>query len=224
MDSPTSGLGGDRLLHSVRDPDERGSVDVHAQFALKHGADRPDTGTSSAAAHFGAGAPIHSLTGLRFVAALLVLFSHFPELVPFDAASVGIVRQGAAGVTIFFVLSGTVLTYNYLHQFSSSLDGARRFMGMRLARIAPMNTVALLVVTAVIVALGGPTPSALSWLLNLVMLHSLLPIQSMHLWNIPAWSISSEICFYAVFPLFIRVVLARSSERDRSRCSARSSS
>ena len=37
---------------------------------------------------------------------------HLPVLVPFGGASEALVRQGAGGVTTFFVLSGVVLTYD----------------------------------------------------------------------------------------------------------------
>ena len=68
--------------------------------------------------------PIDALTGLRFFAALIVAVSHFPQIIPIDGLHVALERQGAAGVTIFFVLSGFVLTYNYADTFAR-LDGGR---------------------------------------------------------------------------------------------------
>jgi peptidoglycan/LPS O-acetylase OafA/YrhL len=57
-------------------------------------------------------APIPALTGMRFVAALMVFVSHYgvPGIsgVPALVASFGYV-----GVTFFFILSGFVLTYNH---------------------------------------------------------------------------------------------------------------
>ena len=153
--------------------------------------------------------PIHALTGLRFLAALLVLFSHFPEIIPFDQAALPLVRQGAAGVTVFFVLSGFLLTYNYFYTFVDSTAGAASFLRARVARIYPMHVVALLVVTPAVIWLTDPTPSLASWFVNLSMLHALIPARSMHLWNIPSWSVSAELIFYCAFPFFIWSVLAR---------------
>ena len=69
---------------------------------------------------------LHALTGLRFFAALLVVFSHFPELIPISSLHAGLDRQGAAGVTIFFVLSGFVLTYRYADTFATSTAATGR--------------------------------------------------------------------------------------------------
>jgi peptidoglycan/LPS O-acetylase OafA/YrhL len=156
-----------------------------------------------------AGPPIHALTGLRFLAALLVLFSHFPEIIPFHGAALPLVRQGAAGVTVFFVLSGFLLTYNYFYAFVDTTAGAASFLRARVARIYPMHVVALLVVTPAVLLLTDSTPSVASWFVNLSMLHALIPAKSMHLWNIPSWSVSGELIFYCCFPFFIWSVLSR---------------
>src|SRR4051812_19791262 len=86
-----------------------------------------------------------ALTGLRFVAALGVVFYHFGAPVlpsgPLQALGAG----GAAGVTCFFVLSGFVLAYTYLPAGSNGLRGtARAFYLARLARIYPAYLLALL--------------------------------------------------------------------------------
>jgi peptidoglycan/LPS O-acetylase OafA/YrhL len=157
---------------------------------------------------------VHGLTGLRFLAALVVFVSHFPELVPISGLRTGFVEQGAAGVTIFFVLSGFVLTYNYFDVFRSTARGTASFMRARLARIAPTNTVALLVVTPIVLVVATSPPSFGSWVVNLLMLQSLLPVKAMNLWNIPAWSISAELVFYVLFPLFVWLVLRRVQRRQ----------
>ena len=78
---------------------------------------------------------IAALTGLRFVAALLVVISHFPQIVPIDRLHNTLVQQGAAGVTIFFVLSGFVLTYNYAGTFGASSGAVSTNARSRSARL-----------------------------------------------------------------------------------------
>ena len=154
---------------------------------------------------------LHALTGLRFAAALLVAFSHFPEMIPIDGLAAGLEREGAAGVTIFFVLSGFVLTYRYGETFRLSTTGTGTFIRARAARIVPMCVVALLVTTVTIALVTGPDPlrTVRSWIINLFMLQSLMPTHEMNNWNVPAWSVSAELVFYCVFPFFVYLVLRR---------------
>ena len=83
---------------------------------------------------------IEALTGLRFFAALIVVVSHFPQIIPIERFQVPLERQGAAGVTIFFVLSGFVLAYNYADTFRTSTAGTLAFMRARIARIWPSGS------------------------------------------------------------------------------------
>jgi peptidoglycan/LPS O-acetylase OafA/YrhL len=64
--------------------------------------------------------PIPSLTGLRFIAAFSVLFAHaLPKIFPLPEGSVLLnfytllESVSAEGMSLFFVLSGFVIHYNY---------------------------------------------------------------------------------------------------------------
>ena len=62
---------------------------------------------------------IKALTGLRIVAAVWVVLFHFRPMVAdvspdFRDASSPVLNCGAQGVDLFFILSGFVLTWNYL--------------------------------------------------------------------------------------------------------------
>src|SRR5580698_8802877 len=83
---------------------------------------------------------IRSLTGARFVAALLVVCFHFVPLAPGWVNS--ILRNGYLGVPFFFVLSGFILTYNYASDPQQRIV-ARSFWMARFARIYPIYLVAL---------------------------------------------------------------------------------
>lgn len=141
---------------------------------------------------------ITSLTGMRFIAAALVLLHHatmylapLPLLTPLAAL-------GYVGVTFFLVLSGFVLTWS-----TSPSTTRRRFYGRRVARIAP-TYVATTVVGLVLCLLTGrptglgPTLAALTatqaWFPS--------PAYTERL-NVVSWSISDEAFFYAVLPLVL---------------------
>ena len=157
---------------------------------------------------------IEALTGLRFVAALIVAVSHFPQVVPIDWLQVALQRQGAAGVTIFFVLSGFVLTYNYADTFRASTADAMTFMRARIARIWPINVVSMIIATLLLIW-WTTTPSPVWWIVNLLMLQALVPTSGMILWNTPAWSVSCELVFYCLFPFFLYWLLGRFRSASR---------
>jgi peptidoglycan/LPS O-acetylase OafA/YrhL len=158
------------------------------------------------------------LTALRFFAAFhVVLFHTFYLAGPAAAAGaprwlLNIIGQGDAAVTLFFILSGFILTY--------STDGVapekRRFWIARLSRIYPLYALAFLLdlprVASVFLS-GGPGASGLAKM-SVAGLAHLGMLQSWHprltpTWNPPGWSISTEVFFYVVFP-FVVPFMARS--------------
>ena len=68
---------------------------------------------------------IKALSGLRIVAALWVVLFHFRPLLAeaspgVRSALAPILNAGAQGVDLFFILSGFVLTWNYLDRMGES--------------------------------------------------------------------------------------------------------
>jgi len=172
--------------------------------------------------------PIHALTGLRFIAAISIVLGHYEVLVlnpPFKVALLA--DQARAGVSLFFILSGFILFYNYHEKFQKDVNVKQfwQFVKARFARIYPMHVVALLINTPIVLhflftqpaqarqAYGGwltPPLIGLSWVANLFLVQIYLPVGSFeNLWNAPAWSIASEFVFYITFPFFIAYVLSR---------------
>lgn len=159
-----------------------------------------------------------ALTSLRFFAALVVVLRHFRLILAFPAPFNPILDEGRLGVNFFFVLSGFVLAYNYLDWFSEGIGRAGKFFWQRVARIYPVAMLALVLITPVSLvsvwrpddiaaSLSRPTLAA-SWLMNLLQLEALWPRPpAVSVWNVPAWSISAEMAFYATFPLFALFVL-----------------
>lgn len=151
---------------------------------------------------------IPSLTGLRGVAACSVLFGHAindvfsyePVVWPFSA------RFDYFGMSLFFVLSGFVIHYNYADLFRSAPIGTaiRQFFVARFARLYPLYAVAIFCSLPMI-----PVPFS-KW----VVLSYLTMTQSW--FNVeyavfpPVWSISTEWFFYLAFvPLTMIVVRLR---------------
>lgn len=106
-------------------------------------------------------APIPSLTGIRFFAALAVLMFHSGATyfdragIPYPVAQ--LLHNGYLGVSLFFVLSGFILTY--AHQ-DDRIDG--RFLGVfyvaRFARIYPVYLFALVLALPVLIDRFQPEP------------------------------------------------------------------
>ncbi|MEO5672238.1 MAG: acyltransferase [Ramlibacter sp.] len=148
--------------------------------------------------HSMARADINPLTGFRFVAAMMVFFSHY-AIPGVSGTGLRIAQSGYAGVTLFFVLSGFIIAYNYLDQFEARVEpgAVRRFLLARFARVYPLYL--FFIVFGSLTAGAGAPPWA-----------HLLAIQT---WsadsefafsiNGPAWSIGVEVFFYLMFPLLV---------------------
>ncbi|MDP4148449.1 MAG: acyltransferase [Bacteroidota bacterium] len=80
---------------------------------------------------------IPALTGIRFVAAFMVLLNH---LVPvtgmgwFDE----LIKSMNVGVTIFFVLSGFLIAFRYFDEYAENPKWKRQYVVYRVARVFPM--------------------------------------------------------------------------------------
>ncbi|WP_110944750.1 acyltransferase family protein [Streptomyces niger] len=172
---------------------------------------RTATETSS-----GRPAPLPSLTGLRFIAAVLVFFFHSsffdPLTNPFGDRGVAegfqwlFSKAGWMGVSFFFVLSGFVLTWS-----SRRDDTVVGFWRRRLLKIFP-NHVAVWALAMVLFA-GAATPLT-AWLPNLFLVHSWFPQHGIYISvNAPSWSLCSELLFYLLFPFLIGPVRRIRTER-----------
>ena len=147
------------------------------------------------------------LTSLRFVAALLVFVYHAPLAQPFahDHA------LGQAGVGFFFLLSGFILTYTYSGALMTKASVVRFYVA-RFARVYPAYLVSIALALPVIAAYGSltwdkssPAIRAVALAAQVLAVQAWYPREEVYLGiNSPAWSISVEAFFYALFPLLIR--------------------
>lgn len=111
------------------------------------------------------------------------------------------------GVSFFFVLSGFILTHAYQGRTMPKL---KVFLWARFSRLWPVHFFAI-VLLYVLIPRGVDTfdgPGIFSrWVVlffNLTLAHSLFPyLEYIFSWNAVSWSISTEFCFYLVFPLLV---------------------
>jgi peptidoglycan/LPS O-acetylase OafA/YrhL len=166
---------------------------------------------------------ITALTGLRIVAAMWVVLFHFRPLL-WEASPrleddlAPLFNSGAQGVDLFFILSGFVLTWNYLDRMgpSWSTRATVHFLWLRLSRVWPvylvtMHLAALWIIVTLYVG-NVPSPdaeklTAISYLRQLLMIQLWFePFFDGTSWDGPAWSISAEWLAYLLFGLLILVV------------------
>ncbi|MGU7781027.1 acyltransferase family protein [Burkholderia sp. PU8-34] len=161
---------------------------------------------------------------IRGISILLVLFHHFNIAYRLDDTSLArafgweavraVARNGNYGVTMFFVISGYLITMHADRRWSGlgNVD-ARAFYGLRIARIAPCLLLLLVAVNALATAgvaifqNHAPAGTPVSfWLVNLASVTFWMNVLiGAHGWiNYPLgvlWSLSVEEVFYLSFPL-----------------------
>jgi peptidoglycan/LPS O-acetylase OafA/YrhL len=165
-----------------------------------------------------------ALNGLRFLAALAVVFYHYARkmdgFAAFPRSIRSLIECGPAAVGFFFILSGFVLAHRYLQDGSNEQSNAA-FYRARFARIYPAYMIAFLLflpgaIDKYIVhqtpgAGGGPSTFVLSAGLYCLMLQAWTPLAQS--WNGPSWSLSVEAFMYLIFP-FIGYRLKELSHRN----------
>jgi peptidoglycan/LPS O-acetylase OafA/YrhL len=145
---------------------------------------------------------IRGIDGLRALAAFAVVAHH----VGYDTGTMLHARFGVIleqldiGVPIFFVISGFLLGGPFVRRLldSRSIDGFGRFWLRRAVRIYPAYW---LVLTCMVLFLG----TSIASLYEFVMLFGLLQIYDADMFfkgMVQAWTLCTEVSFYAALPFF----------------------
>ncbi len=145
------------------------------------------------------------LDGLRGVAVLMVMLAHFQVA--------GFSNAGRTGVSVFFVLSGFLITALLLEEHSREDSiSLRGFWRRRFVRLLP--ALALLIAVAMALPLSSERPSP--WALTGVVFYmgnwvqmsgeSIEPFGQM-------WSLAVEEQFYVVWPIVVLLIVSRWSLR-----------
>jgi peptidoglycan/LPS O-acetylase OafA/YrhL len=157
-----------------------------------------------------------SLIGVRFFLALWVLVFHetytgylrlwvprFPDVV------LCLCRTAYIAVSLFFVLSGFVLAYNYPLDKRWNLSRLGHFAIARFGRIYPVYFVCLILMAPRVIEVKAAWYYVKLSVLHFTLLQAWVPGLAAT-WNYPGWSLSAETFFYASFP-FVGVLLWRAS-------------
>lgn len=184
---------------------------------------QPDLPTLQPTATVDPGGPQHpsrlsGADGMRAIAALAVVFSHLfqrlgqiglPEWLSFIQA---VMVKGSFGVSIFFVLSGLLLSVPFWRAYLTGAPrpGIGHYARRRAARIVPGYWASLLVSFAVGLLIFPAAPEAVWRLIAGLTFTSgfhwmtFFPTES----NGPLWSISFEVVSYVLMPLAMIAMFA----------------
>jgi peptidoglycan/LPS O-acetylase OafA/YrhL len=163
-----------------------------------------------------------ALTGLRFFLAFWVIVFHqsfswwgletFGRGYLVDAGTAipvevwPVISTGFMAVSVFFILSGFVLSYNYSLSERWGLAQFIRYLVARFARIYPVYVLGIIAIAPFILypAVKSHRMDGLKGLveqlfLNLGLVQAWRPYLATS-WNFPGWSLSDEAFFYCCFP------------------------
>ncbi len=166
---------------------------------------------------------IKPLTSLRALAALLVFMYHYAWL--FSPAKRGVAfagewipmmplwRQGQVGVSIFFVLSGFLITRIYFDKMATREIPLRLFYVKRIARIWPLFLAFALIEHTVHLIQGAHLTG--SMLVTMSMTQGFF--EQLRYSGLPtAWSLTIEENFYLLAPLIFLALLHLTGENGRA--------
>lgn len=170
-----------------------------------------------------------ALDGLRFMAAMLVAGGHYASIFSQGSPPVVVTTLAGLGMTLFFVLSGFVIHYNYCATIPEA-GGARSFAIARFARLYPIY-IALFIIdfsytglvghgacgrageTGHSIALANYLTLTQSWFYAVNCKSSLIyqygPVAAV------TWSISVEAFFYVVYVGIAKLIAHRKWQLQR---------
>lgn len=169
-----------------------------------------------------------SLNWLRFYLSVYLVFYHTLKNTYIEINNGSLLHSvfdiGNMATTIFFVLSGFLLTYVYIYGKDQTPINKKNFLIARLSALYPLHLITLLpylplalisiykigglqVVTNIFSGEGellSLHQSIFAILQNITLLHAWNP--SYMIFNPPSWSISTLLFFYLLFPFFAPLI------------------
>jgi peptidoglycan/LPS O-acetylase OafA/YrhL len=148
---------------------------------------------------------LNALTGLRCFAAINIVLFHFSNPKWFGWLA-PVVDAGYVSVSYFILLSGFVLAYNYSARARAGQLDRVRFWKARLARLYPIYLLSLLLSLQTLHREYGSHTHGMFWagiVLTPLLLQGWIPAIATFM-NTPAWTMSAEAFYYAIFPWMAR--------------------
>jgi peptidoglycan/LPS O-acetylase OafA/YrhL len=145
-----------------------------------------------------------ALTGMRALAALNIVFFHFSNPKWFGPFA-PVVDNGYVSVSFFLLLSGFVLAYNYQERADRGEMRARTFWLARFSRIYPAFLFSLVISLTMLMEEWHVRTHA-QFFTGVALTPLLLQGWSPPLctfWNTPAWTLTTDVLFYVLFPWLI---------------------
>ena len=145
------------------------------------------------------------LNGIRGLAALTVLLAHINDQLVFGKMAIlPYLQLGPFAVSIFFALSGFLISYLLLHEKSQTGRVAiTKFYMRRILRIWPMYFTYMLVAFIVGYFMGEETRASGFWITALFAQNTLPMLPLFHTYLGHYWSLSVEEQFYLFWPWLI---------------------
>lgn len=156
------------------------------------------------------------LTSLRFISAFWVFLFHITLRWPLNlpVPVTNILSQGPLGMSIFFILSGFILTYNYFEK--EPVKEYKAFVIKRFARIYPIYIIVSLATLPWFVIPQSPTHTShdivifltyiIIIILNICLLQAWFPSLFNYWIHGSTWSLSVEWLFYLLFPFILSFI------------------
>jgi peptidoglycan/LPS O-acetylase OafA/YrhL len=155
---------------------------------------------------------IDALTGLRFIAAMLVYLYHLTAFSPgLPEWLQTFMSAGFNGVSLFFTLSGFVICYNYYNKMTTRPRSSLwPYFVSRFARVYPMHFFTFLYVFSTVNLSTQLQTKSDQILQQLTLTQAWNPDRNAALsFNGPAWSVSVEIFLYLCFPPLAYLILRK---------------
>lgn len=208
-------------------PPRESATRIERELPIPPAAPPPDEPAGSRSRSRGR-APIPALTGVRVLLAAWIIGHHLIRWIaqgnPIVAADFGVLRQGQAATSGFFVLGGIGLYWAYGERLAlqATLEGWWVYLRRRWAAVAPLGLIgAVLAIPFELIAniMDGAELWA-TFVLNALLLQSWLPMgggeHGVSLrFDGPTWTLSALLFAYAMFPV-VALLLHRYSRTRRS--------
>jgi peptidoglycan/LPS O-acetylase OafA/YrhL len=164
-------------------------------------------------------APIPALTGVRVVLAAWIVCHHLLRWIaegnPIVASDFGVLRQGQAATSGFFVLGGLGLYWAYGERLAlqATLEDWGRYLRRRWAAVAPVGFIAAVLAIPFELKAGIMEGAELwgAFVANVLLVQAWLPMgggdHGVSLrFNGPTWTLSMLLFWYALFPVIALLV------------------